>query len=86
MPTTTTEVQPERRESAAAASGDDPIVPGSSANEAPVHSWKSAWLYMFNWYPSHYSAEEKKMLRKLDFFLLTFTSIMCWSLYLPFDG
>ncbi|KAK0118396.1 hypothetical protein ONS95_012685 [Cadophora gregata] len=53
---------------------NDPV-PGSSANEAPVRSYKTAWLYLFDWYPSHYSKEEKKMLRKLDAFLLTFCSI-----------
>lgn len=34
-----------------------------------------AWIYMFNWYPSHYPAEERKLLRKMDTFLLTFTCI-----------
>lgn len=34
-----------------------------------------AWLYMFNWYPSYYYKDEKKLLRKLDAFLLTFTSL-----------
>ncbi|PGH17459.1 hypothetical protein AJ79_01059 [Helicocarpus griseus UAMH5409] len=54
----------------------DDIVVSSSVNTPAQPSLWSAWLYMFNWYPGHYSAEEKKMLRKLDFFLLTFTSIM----------
>ncbi|KAH8656001.1 vitamin H transporter [Tricladium varicosporioides] len=49
-------------------------IPGSSANEAPIRSYKTAWLYIFDWYPSHYSPLEKKMLRKLDMFLLTFCS------------
>jgi len=53
---------------------NDPV-PGSSANEAPIRSYKTAWMYLFDWYPSHYSKEEKKMLRKLDAFLLTFCSI-----------
>jgi len=44
-----------------------------------------AWLYMFNWYPSHLSKEEKGFLRKLDAFLLTFTSLACrWPLSLSF--
>jgi hypothetical protein len=55
------------------------LVPGSSANQAPVRSYKTAWMYLFDWYPSHYSTEEKKMLRKLDAFLLTFCSIACVS-------
>ncbi|PGH14931.1 hypothetical protein AJ80_05744 [Polytolypa hystricis UAMH7299] len=54
----------------------DDIVVSSSADAGPAPSLWKAWIYMFNWYPSHYSAEEKKMLRKLDFFLLTFTSVM----------
>ena len=53
------------------------VRPGSSTEKAPERSLWSAWIYMFNWYPSHYSKEEKKMLRKLDFFLLTFASLMC---------
>ncbi|KAJ2904062.1 Pantothenate transporter liz1-like protein 8 [Zalerion maritima] len=39
------------------------------------HSLWTAWIYMFNWYPSHYSKEEKSFLRRLDIFLLTFTSL-----------
>ncbi|KAK2746164.1 hypothetical protein FQN55_005793 [Onygenales sp. PD_40] len=58
-------------------SSADEIVVSSSVNQATHHpSVWSAWLYMFNWYPGHYSAEEKRMLRKLDFWLLSFTSIM----------
>jgi hypothetical protein len=30
-------------------------IPGSSANEAPIRSYKTAWLYPFDWYPSHYT-------------------------------
>jgi hypothetical protein len=52
-------------------------IPGSSANEAPIRSYKTAWLYIFDWYPSHYSKLEVKMLRKLDIFLLTFCSLSC---------
>jgi hypothetical protein len=53
-----------------------PVV-GSSINAAPVRSPGRAWMYVFEWYPKHYSGEERKMLRKLDFFLLSFCSIMC---------
>jgi hypothetical protein len=49
----------------------------------PTHrSLWIAWLYMFNWYPSHLSVEEKQFLRKLDAFLLTFTSLACQYLRL----
>lgn len=34
-----------------------------------------AWMYMFDWYPKHYPEEERKFLRKLDCFLLSFTSL-----------
>ncbi|EGY20575.1 hypothetical protein VD0002_g7407 [Verticillium dahliae] len=43
--------------------------------EAPKRSLWIAWMYMFDWYPSHYPKEERKFLRKLDAFLLTFTCI-----------
>ncbi|CZR54607.1 related to transporter protein [Phialocephala subalpina] len=29
-------------------------VPGSTVNEAPTRSYKTAWIYIFDWYPSHY--------------------------------
>lgn len=53
-----------------------PVV-GSTANAAPIRSPGKAWMYILDWYPKHYSKEERKMLRKLDFFLLSFCSIMC---------
>lgn len=43
--------------------------------KAPKRNVWIAWIYMFNWYPSHYSKEERKFLRKLDAFMLTFTSL-----------
>lgn len=43
----------------------------------PKRSPWVAWMYMFEWYPSHYPKEERQLLRKLDFFLLTFTSLAC---------
>lgn len=43
--------------------------------EAPKRSMWIAWIYLFNWYPSHYPKEERRFLRKLDAFMLTFTSI-----------
>lgn len=48
---------------------------GETENQAPKRSLWIAWLYMFDWYPSHLSKQEKKFLRKLDAFLLTFTSL-----------
>ncbi|KAM0418798.1 hypothetical protein ACHAPT_012308 [Fusarium lateritium] len=33
-------------------------------------------FYMFDWYPSHYSKEEKRLLRKLDSVLLTLCCLM----------
>jgi hypothetical protein len=52
-------------------------VPGSTANHAPIRSYWTAWLYLFDWYPSHYSPLERKMLRKLDSVLLTFGCLAC---------
>lgn len=43
----------------------------SSSTQKPTRSLKIAWLYIFDWYPSHYSPQEKKLLRKLDGILLT---------------
>ncbi|TDZ51524.1 Pantothenate transporter liz1 [Colletotrichum trifolii] len=48
---------------------------GETENKPQKRSLWIAWLYMFNWYPSHLSKEENKFLRKLDAFLLTFTSL-----------
>jgi hypothetical protein len=49
----------------------------SSAFKPEVRSLGTAWLYIFNWYPSHYSKEEKRLLRKLDGILLPLCCIMC---------
>ncbi|KAH7031493.1 vitamin H transporter [Microdochium trichocladiopsis] len=43
--------------------------------EAPKRSLWVAWMYIFDWYPSHYPDDERRFLRKLDAYLLTFTSI-----------
>ncbi|KAF2445462.1 MFS general substrate transporter [Karstenula rhodostoma CBS 690.94] len=56
---------------------DEVIV--SSATEKPTRSLLVAWMYIFNWYPSHYSKEEKKLLRKLDCILLT---LCCLCFYI----
>lgn len=44
---------------------DDFPVPSSSTKPLARSLWL-AWLYIFDWYPSHYSAEEKRLLRKQD--------------------
>ncbi|OAG11472.1 MFS general substrate transporter [Paraphaeosphaeria sporulosa] len=51
----------------------------SSATEKPTRSLFVAWMYIFDWYPSHYSKEEKKLLRKLDCILLT---LCCLCFYI----
>ncbi|KAF2025010.1 hypothetical protein EK21DRAFT_117205 [Setomelanomma holmii] len=51
----------------------------SSATEKPKRSLWIAWLYIFDWYPSHYSPEEKKLVRKLDCILLT---LCCLCFYI----
>ena len=45
--------------------------------EAPKRSPWKAWMYLWEWYPKHYPAEERKLLRKMDACLLTFCSFMC---------
>ncbi|OBT56873.1 hypothetical protein VE04_01974 [Pseudogymnoascus sp. 24MN13] len=60
----------------------EPLVIGSTVNAAPVRSAWTAWMYVLDWYPNHYSREERKMLKKLDFFLLSFCSIMFFLKYL----
>ncbi|KAI6500956.1 hypothetical protein MCOR08_001802 [Pyricularia oryzae] len=60
---------------------DDAKAPPSASSAspaAPEPAKKSlwwAWVYMFDWYPKHYPEEERKFLRKLDCFLLTFTCV-----------
>lgn len=60
---------------------DDAKAPPSASSAtpaAPETAKKSlwwAWVYMFDWYPKHYPEEERKFLRKLDCFLLTFTCV-----------
>lgn len=43
----------------------------------PAHSLWTAWMYMFDWYPSHYSTAERRLLRKIDCTLLPFCCLMC---------
>jgi hypothetical protein len=55
---------------------EEPIVV-SSSTEKPTRRLALAWLYIFDWYPSHYSKEEKRLLRKQDSILLTLCCLMC---------
>ncbi|KAH7384550.1 major facilitator superfamily domain-containing protein [Pyrenochaeta sp. MPI-SDFR-AT-0127] len=48
------------------------IAPADAPKRSP---WK-AWMYLWEWYPKHYPAEERKLLRKMDACLLTFCSFM----------
>ncbi|PVH97593.1 MFS general substrate transporter [Periconia macrospinosa] len=48
------------------------IAPADAPKRSP---WK-AWMYLWEWYPTHYPAEERKLLRKMDACLLTFCSFM----------
>ncbi|KAK1633800.1 major facilitator superfamily domain-containing protein [Colletotrichum phormii] len=50
---------------------DRELVVSSSTLKPQTKSLWVAWLYIFDWYPSHYSKEEKKLLRKLDSVLLS---------------
>lgn len=43
---------------------DLPVV--SSSSKPQSRSLWLAWIYIFDWYPSHYSAKEKRLLRKQD--------------------
>lgn len=54
-----------------------PIAASSSANKAKHRSLWVAWLYLFEWYPSHYSKEEKRLLRKLDSVILPVCCFAC---------
>ncbi|KAI8160649.1 Pantothenate transporter liz1 [Colletotrichum sp. SAR 10_70] len=42
---------------------NEPVVSSSTAKPQTRSLWV-AWLYIFDWYPSHYSKEEKRLLRK----------------------
>lgn len=42
----------------------------SSATKPPARDLRTAWLYIFDWYPSHYSNEEKRLLKKQDRIIL----------------
>ena len=42
----------------------------SSATKPPKRDFRLAWLYVFDWYPSHYSKEEKALIKKQDRIIL----------------
>lgn len=75
----TTKIAAETTTDAVAAIGEEEVI----QRKAPKRSPWVAWLYMFEWYPSHYPKEERQLLRKLDWFLLTFTSLACKSFVNP---
>ena len=50
--------------------------------DAPKRSPWKAWMYLWEWYPSHYEKEERRLLQKMDACLLTFCSFMCMFLLL----
>ncbi|TQN64823.1 Pantothenate transporter liz1 [Colletotrichum shisoi] len=58
---------------------NDTEVVVSSATQKPNRSLWVAWMYIFDWYPSHYSKEEKHLVRKLDRVLLT---LCCLCFYI----
>ncbi|KAH8819893.1 major facilitator superfamily domain-containing protein [Xylogone sp. PMI_703] len=62
---------------AESATADTEEVPTATSGTAPPERalWK-AWLYMFDWYPSHYSDEERRLLRKIDWMLIPFCCLM----------
>ncbi|KAJ5742310.1 hypothetical protein N7533_011719 [Penicillium manginii] len=52
-----------------------PVVSSSTNRPAAPSLWK-AWKYIFDWYPSHYSDEERRLLRKLDCFIMPLCCLM----------
>lgn len=48
-----------------------------SSRRPQIRSPKYAWLYIFDWYPSHYSTEEKRLLKKQDYIILPLCCLMC---------
>lgn len=52
-------------------------VPQEEHGKKAEYTFWTAWMYIFDWYPSHYPPEERKLLRKLDACMLTFCSLLC---------
>ena len=63
----------QEREAKFEVDADNNIAP----RDAPKRSSWTAWMYLWEWYPSHYEKEERLLLQKMDACLLTFCSFMC---------
>ncbi|KAI5844515.1 vitamin H transporter [Morchella snyderi] len=57
-------------------------VPQEEHGKKAKYTFWTAWMYIFDWYPSHYPPEERKLLRKLDACMLTFCSLLFFLKYL----
>ncbi|KAK2753412.1 hypothetical protein FQN55_003541 [Onygenales sp. PD_40] len=55
---------------------DEEIVVSSTTNKPASRSLWKAWLYIFDWYPSHYSSEERKLLFKQDCVIMPLCCLM----------
>lgn len=73
-------VEPRSEKSVEDGDGPGPVL--SSDNKPEPRSLWVAWLYLFDWYPSHYSKEEKKLLFKLDCVILPLCCLACKSMVL----
>ncbi|KAI0860068.1 major facilitator superfamily domain-containing protein [Xylaria cubensis] len=69
-----TNTQPDSARTIGEVEEADPIP--SSSTKAPKKSLWWAWLYIFDWYPSHYSDEERRLLRKQDSIILPLCCLM----------
>ena len=54
----------------------------SSATKPAARNLRTAWLYIFDWYPSHYSKEEKRLLKKQDRIILPLMYVLLPLTYL----
>lgn len=69
-------VEPVPEKSVEDGNGHGPVV-SSSAENKPKRSLWVAWMHLFDWYPGHYSKEEKKLLFKLDCVILPLCCLAC---------
>lgn len=67
------DIEPAQEQARVSTSEDNPPEPVvkngvvvSSATKPPKKNLWLAWMYIFDWYPSHYSKEEKRLVKKLD--------------------
>lgn len=51
----------------------------SSASKPPKRDFRLAWLYVFDWYPSHYSKQEIALLKKQDRIILPLMYVLTAS-------